>query len=45
MQQAMIAPYLYPSLGSENASTEESANGLGRNIMNEVYGGHNKKQI
>ena len=42
MQQAMIAPYLYPSLGSENASTEESANGLGRNIMNEVYGIYKK---
>ena len=38
----MIAPYLYPSLGSENARTEESTNGLGRNIMNEVYGIYKK---
>jgi len=42
MQQAMIAPYLYPSLGSENARTEESTNGIGRNIMNEVYGIYKK---
>lgn len=43
LQQAMLAPYLYPVVKQSN--NEETPKGLGRKIMDDVYGIYKKKKL
>ena len=45
LQQAMVAPYMYPAVTEENSPEEVVANGLGKKILDEVYKIYKTKKL
>ena len=45
LQQAMLAPYMYPTTKLVSTAVEEQSKGLGRKIMDEVYNIYKKLKL